>query len=164
HRDIKPANIFLTCRGGLHDFVKVLDFGLAKALDGQEKANVTSPNALMGTPLYLSPEAVNRPDAVDARSDVYAVGAVGYFLLTGRAVFTGASIMETCLKHAREAPEPPSARSGKAVSPDLEALLLRCLAKAPADRPRDAADLLHDLEKCTVAGIWTAVEASAWWV
>src|SRR5262249_34398118 len=94
HRDIKPANIFLTRRGGLHDFVKVLDFGLVKALDGQDKANVTSPNALIGTPLYLAPEAMNHPDRVDARTDVYAVGAVGYFLLTGTPVFTGSTIME----------------------------------------------------------------------
>jgi hypothetical protein len=163
HRDIKPANIFLTCRGGMHDFVKVLDFGLAKALDGQDKANVTSPNALMGTPLYLSPEAVNRPEEVDARSDVYAVGAVGYFLLTGSPVFTGASVMEICMKHVKAAPEPPSARLGKPVSPDLEALLLRCLAKVPSDRPGDAAELLRALESCAVAGTWTLQDAAAWW-
>src|SRR5262249_59169500 len=92
HRDVKPANIFLTTRGGLHDFVKVLDFGLVKPVDGREQANVTNPNALMGTPLYLSPEAVNQPDAVDARADVYAVGAVGYFMLTGTPVFTGTTV------------------------------------------------------------------------
>ena len=97
HRDIKPANIILTRRGGLHDFVKVLDFGLAKALDSQDRAGVTSPNALMGTPLYLSPEAVNQPDQIDARADVYALAAVGYFLLTGTPVFDGASVMEICM-------------------------------------------------------------------
>src|SRR4029079_2649212 len=129
---------FLTCRGGMHDFVKVLDFGLVKALDGQDEANVTSPHTLMGTPLYLSPEAINHPDTVDARSDVYAVGAVGYFLLTGTTVFTGTTIMEICMKHARTAPDSPSVRCGRAVSPALEALLLRCLAKTPSDRPRDA--------------------------
>ena len=88
--------------------MKVLDFGLAKAVDGVEKANVTSPNALLGTPLYISPEAVSRPDEVDARSDIYAVGAVAYFLLTGSPVFSGATVMEICMKHAKEAPEPPS--------------------------------------------------------
>ena len=163
HRDIKPANIFLTRRGGMADFVKVLDFGLAKAVDGVDKANVTSPNALLGTPLYLAPEAVNQPEAVDARADVYAVGAVGYFMLTGTPVFTGATIMEICMKHAKEEPEPPSLRSGKAVSPDLEALLLRCLAKAPADRPRHASDLLRELESCAVEGQWTLWDAAVWW-
>ncbi len=163
HRDVKPANIFLTCRGGLHDFVKVLDFGLAKALDGQESANVTNPNALMGTPLYLSPEAVNHPDAVDAHADVYAVGAVGYFMLTGAPVFSGTTVMEICMKHVREAPLPPSQRNGKPVNPALEALLLRCLAKAPADRPTDAAELLRELEACALAEIWTAANAGVWW-
>jgi eukaryotic-like serine/threonine-protein kinase len=163
HRDVKPANIFLTCRGGLHDFVKVLDFGLAKALDGQDTANVTNPNALMGTPLYLSPEAVNQPDTVDARADVYAVGAVAYFMLTGVPVFTGKTIMEICMKHVKEAPMPPSQRSGKPVSSRLEALLLRCLAKAPTDRPKDASEMLLELEACALAGIWTSADANGWW-
>jgi hypothetical protein len=163
HRDVKPANILLTRRGGLHDFVKVLDFGLAKSLDGQERANVTSPNAVMGTPLYLSPEAINLPDQVDARTDVYALGAVGYFLLTGTSVFSGTSVMEICVKHLNDVPEPPSARRGKPVSAALEALVLRCLAKAPSARPRDAGEMLRELERCAVEGTWTVVEASAWW-
>jgi serine/threonine protein kinase len=163
HRDVKPANIVLTRRGGLHDFVKVLDFGLAKALDGQEQAGVSSPNALMGTPLYLSPEAVNQPDQVDARSDVYALAAVGYFLLTGTPVFSGASVMEICMKHVKDAPEPPSKRRGSSVSPALEALLLRCLAKAPSDRPRNAAEMMRELEACVVQGTWTDQDAAAWW-
>jgi hypothetical protein len=163
HRDVKPANILLTCRGGIHDFVKVLDFGLVKALDGPDKANVTSPNALIGTPLYLSPEAVNQPDEVDARADVYAVGAIGYFLLTGSPVFTGATVMEICMKHVKSVPESPSVRRGTPVGPDLEALLLRCLAKASSDRPSDAAELLCELERCTVEGAWTAQDAAAWW-
>jgi serine/threonine protein kinase len=163
HRDVKPANLFLTRRGGLADFVKVLDFGLVKAVGGAEEANLTAANAVTGTPLYLSPEAVNEPDRLDARADVYALGAVAYFLLTGAPVFTGATVMEICMKHVREAPEPPSARLGRPVSPALETLILRCLAKAKADRPGDAGALLRDLEKCPVAGKWTADDAAAWW-
>src|SRR5262249_54778883 len=102
HRDIKPANIFLTCRGGLHDFVKVLDFGLVKSLAVQGAANLTSSSVLMGTPLYMSPEGVNMPDHINAAADVYAIGAVGYFLLTGSPPFTAPSLMEICLKHVSE--------------------------------------------------------------
>ena len=158
HRDIKPANIFLTSRGGLHDFVKVLDFGLVKALDGEEHANLTNPHAMAGTPLYASPEAISHPDRVDARTDVYATGAVGYYLLTGSPVFTGDSVVEICMQHVNAAPEPPSVRGDKPVSRDLEELLLRCLAKSPSDRPRDAASLLTELEACAIEGTWTARE------
>jgi serine/threonine protein kinase len=162
HRDIKPANIFLTRRGGLHDFVKVLDFGLVKATSGDE-AHLTNPSAITGTPLYLSPESMTAPDQVDPRTDVYSLGAVAYFLLTGTPVFTGASVMEICMKHVKELPQSPSARIGRPVSPALEALLLRCLAKAPLDRPRHAAELLLELEACTVTGAWTARDAADWW-
>jgi hypothetical protein len=163
HRDVKPANVFLTSRGGLYDFVKVLDFGLVKAVGGGPEANLTSPNAVTGTPLYLSPEAVNAPDQVDARSDVYALGAVGYFLLTATPVFAGSSVLEICMKHVQAPPAAPSARLGRALSPGLEALLLRCLAKAPDDRPADADALLRELEACSVEGCWTADDAAAWW-
>jgi hypothetical protein len=120
-------------------------------------------NAVTGTPLYLSPEAVTRADQVDARADVYAVGAVGYYLLTGTPVFRGSSVMEICMQHVKAAPEPPSARLGRTVSPDLEALVLRCLAKSPADRPHDAAQLLGELETSAVEGVWTAGDAATWW-
>jgi hypothetical protein len=163
HRDVKPANIVLNHRGGVADMVKVLDFGLARAVGAEGEARLTADNAMAGTPLYLAPEAVERPDSVDARADLYAVGAVGYFLLTGTPVFRGNTIMEICMQHVRAQPEPPSRRLGRAVSAPLEALLLRCLAKSPADRPGSAKDVLEELTRCDPGG-WGPAEAEAWWV
>jgi serine/threonine protein kinase len=163
HRDVKPGNIVLTVRGGQHDFVKVLDFGLAKTAVASEEATLTSTNIVAGTPLYVSPEAVTEPERMDARADVYAIGAVGYFLVTGWPVFAGSSVADICLMHVTAAPQPPSARAMRPVSPDLEAILLRCLAKSPSDRPDDAGALLRLLESCPVSGHWTAAHAADWW-
>jgi tRNA A-37 threonylcarbamoyl transferase component Bud32 len=163
HRDIKPANILLTIRGGQHDFVKVLDFGLAKLSRGNSEANLTATNMVAGTPLYVSPEAITQPDQIDARADVYAIGAVGYFLLTGSPVFSGSSAADICLMHVQATPQPPSARSGLPLSPELESLLLRCLSKCPDGRPHDAEDLLHLLETCPEPNRWTAADAARWW-
>ena len=163
HRDVKPANVFLTARGGMHDFVKVLDFGLAKAVGGGDQAHLTATDAIAGTPLYLSPEAISRTESVDARSDVYAVGAVAYFLLTGTTVFRGGSVVEVCMKHVRESPEPPSARLGRALTPALEQIVLRCLAKEPSDRPVDAAALLQELDRVVLASRWAESDAASWW-
>jgi len=161
HRDIKPANVFLTVRGGMHDFVKVLDFGLVKTSDASE-ANLTAANAITGTPLYLSPEGVATPDTVDARADVYAVGAVAYFLLSGSPPFSGSSIADILMKHVNATPEPLLER-GATVSTALEGLIFRCLAKNPADRPNDAAELLAELEQVPVDGTWNWTVAAAWW-
>lgn len=161
HRDVKPANVFLTTRGGLRDFVKVLDFGLVKTA-GPGEANLTSANAVTGTPLYLSPEGITAPEDVDARADVYAVGAVAYFLLTGAPPFTGKSVSDILMKHVNAPPEPFAAR-GRQVGPAFEALVLRCLAKSPAERPRTAGVLLAELEACPVAGEWSSATAAAWW-
>jgi hypothetical protein len=163
HRDVKPANVFITSRGGLYDFVKVLDFGLVKSLDSEVSAGVTNPTGVTGTPLYISPEAVYHSDQVDARSDVYAVAAVGYYLLTGSPLFVGDSVVEICMAHVKTTPEPPSVRLGMPISSDLEGLLMRCLAKAPGERPADANELLHELEACAIAGTWTAADAVHWW-
>lgn len=161
HRDIKPANVVLTIRGGLHDFVKVLDFGLAKTTESTD-ANLTSVNAITGTPLYLSPEAVNAPDKVDATSDVYALGAVAYFLLSGTPVFNGATVMEICMKHVQAAPEGLGKRMSQPLDPVFETLVMRCLAKSQADRPKHAGELLLMLEAITV-GSWTDAAARSWW-
>jgi hypothetical protein len=163
HRDIKPANIILTARAGLADFVKVLDFGLVKAADTDEAAKLTQANVALGTPHYMSPEAVENPDGVTAQSDVYAIGAVAYYLVTGTQVFTGKTVMEICMKHVRAEPEPPSRRLGREVSPGLESLILRCLAKDPADRPAGTRALADELDRLDHLGGWTRADADAWW-
>ncbi len=163
HRDIKPHNIFLTQRGGVPDFVKVLDFGLVKALNQAGQVELTASNATLGTPLYMSPEAVEHPDAVDARSDLYSLGAVGYQLLTGETVFCGLSIGEVLMQQVKAAPEKPSARMRQPVSPDLEHLLMQCLEKSPPNRPRGARELDSALAGCRSAANWNCDQADDWW-
>lgn len=163
HRDIKPANVILNKRGGLCDFVKVLDFGLVKAVDADKEAALTAANCITGTPHYMSPESIDRPDQVDARSDLYAVGAVGYFLLTGTPVFQGRSVIELLKQQATALPQPPSQRLRKSVSADFELLLLRCLDKSRDNRPASARELSDLLDHCEVDGTWTTADARAWW-
>jgi serine/threonine protein kinase len=163
HRDIKPANIMLNRRGAMPDLVKVLDFGLVKALDEKQGMAATSSGGLLGTPLYMSPEAIEYPERVDARSDVYAVGAVGYFLLTGDTVFNASTLVELCKQHLSEQPKPPSLRLGRQIAPDLEMALLACLEKSPARRPQTARDLALRLERCTERMRWSTDRADDWW-
>lgn len=163
HRDIKPANLMLNRRGGESDVLKVLDFGLVKAVDEEKQANLTSANSLTGTPLYMAPEAIQAPNSVDARSDLYAVGAVGYFLLTGQPVFAATGLMELCQQHIDAVPVPPSVRLGKPVSPELEAALLACLEKSRSKRPPTARDLAHLLLRAPTAHQWSLEDADAWW-
>ena len=165
HRDIKPANIILTTRGGEPDVVKVVDFGLVKHVDtGGEDATVTAArNLLIGSPLYMSPEAIRTPDEVDARSDLYALGAVGYYLLTGQAVFDGDTFIDICSQHLQADPTPPSKRLGLPVPSDLEALVMDCLAKAPDDRPPSARAMSERLRACANATGWTTEAAASWW-
>ena len=164
HRDIKPANIILNHRGGVADLVKVLDFGLVKALGAEQDANVTAANALTGTPLYLAPESIDRPETVDAGADLYAIGAVGFYLLTGKPVFEGKSVVEICMHHVRTVPVPPSQRLGQAVAPQLEAILLQCLEKKREDRPESARILREMLANCDVSdAMWADGDADAWW-
>ena len=163
HRDIKPANILLCRQGGIYDFPKVVDFGLVKDLERGTDARLTQANVVQGTPLYLSPEAISDPDAVDARSDLYSLGAVGYYLLTGTHVFTGKTLVEVCSPHLHSAPESPSQRLGAPVPSDLEELLLACLAKDAAARPFAAAVLRDALAALESAGSWTPTAARTWW-
>ena len=161
HRDIKPANIMLCTQGGQRDVVKLLDFGLVKELEVDREVALTGAGSVTGTPQYMAPEAILNPDTVDVRTDIYALGAVAYFLLAGGEVFGGKSIVEVCGQHIHQAPEPLSAR-GVAVLPELEAIVLACLAKEPDRRPQSAAELLRLLEACAVAP-WNSENAQAWW-
>jgi eukaryotic-like serine/threonine-protein kinase len=163
HRDIKPANIIINRRGGMFDVVKLLDFGLVKAVDAEREAGLTAAGALTGTPLYMSPEGVQEPDTVDARSDIYSLGAVGYFLLTGLPLFDGTSAVDICMHQVSTLPESPSARLGRPVAADLEAILMSCLAKDPLQRPRTARDLVQQLDACRDAAAWTQADAEVWW-
>lgn len=164
HRDIKPANIMLVEQGGVPDVAKVLDFGLVKDIDaGPATPNVTQANAITGTPMYMSPEAIRSPEEVDGRADLYALGGVAYFLLTGQPVFVGDSVVEVCSAHLHSPPTPPSQRLGGAIPPDLEQLVLDCLAKEPAGRPPTATGLQERLEQLDDFGRWTRADAHAWW-
>ena len=140
HRDIKPANVMLCERGGLYDVVKVLDFGLVKELDAGEDPGVTAMGHVVGTPHYLSPEGVSGGAAsVGPRSDVYAVGAVAYALVTGKQVFGGNSAAEIIGHHLHSAPIPPGERFGHEIDPFLERLILDCLDTVSARSSRSFA-------------------------
>jgi eukaryotic-like serine/threonine-protein kinase len=161
HRDIKPANIALCERAGVFDVVKVLDFGLVKEL-GTDSTSTTEAS-LTGTPLYLAPESITAPETVDGRSDLYAVGGVAFWLLTGTHVFDGKTIVEVCSHHLHTKPERPSARLGAPVPSDLEEVILRCLEKDPAKRYPNAEALAHALDACDAAEEWSDDLATGWW-
>jgi serine/threonine protein kinase len=163
HRDLKPSNVMLCERGGLVDFVKVLDFGLVKQEHQQKDVALTDVTSLTGTPLYLPPEAVQSPETLDVRADLYQLGAIGYYFLVGRHVFRGDTPFDVLAQHVGAKPEPPSAALGRSVSPDLEQLILRCLEKDPEARHANAGELLAALERCTVTGQWGQTEAREWW-
>ncbi len=166
HRDIKPGNILVVDRGGISDLVKVVDFGLVKDVrsDAASDATITTTDSITGTPHYMAPETVTAPDTVDARTDIYALGAVGYWLLTGTHVFRGNTVMEVLAHHLHTAPEPPSIRMNGPVERDLEKVLLACLAKRPDDRPPSAHALRDQLRACHAAARWTNQRASHWWI
>jgi serine/threonine-protein kinase len=165
HRDIKPANIMLTERTDEPDVVKVVDFGLVKTLQtAADESAVTFVDALVGTPTCLAPEAITAPDSVDGRADIYALGVVGYFMLTGKRLFEGKTIVEICSKHLTETPTRPSVRLGRPIATDLERVILACVAKARGDRPASAQALRAALLGCGDAARYDADAARQWWL
>ena len=166
HRDIKPGNIMVRLlhpHGNEGDFVKVLDFGLVKQARHEGGVDMTNDDVLAGTPQYMAPESIIAPDSVDGRADIYSLGAVAYYLVTGSHLFTGESIVELCAHHLHTEPEPPSSRLGRPLPRDLEVLIMRCLAKEPSDRPTSAPELEQALIDCEGVDAWTAQDARAWW-
>jgi hypothetical protein len=163
HRDVKPGNVILCRRGGAPDVAKVVDFGLVRDLGAGGALSSSGLDLITGTPLYLSPEAITAPDRVDGRSDLYALGALGYYLLAGRNVFEGATVVEVCAHHLHTMPEPPSVALGRPLPADVEAILLSCLEKDPARRPQSAGELEEALLACPSAGEWGEREARRWW-
>jgi serine/threonine-protein kinase len=164
HRDIKPANIFLCRLGPDYDFIKVLDFGLVKHVEGLSTATLlTAQGIAAGTPAYMPPEvALGRAD-VDARADLYAVGCVAYWLLTGQSVFAGDTPVATILAHVRNEPEPPSARTELWIPPALDRLVMECLSKDAAARPASAGELARRLAVAVPDDPWTSEKAREWW-
>ena len=162
HRDIKPANVLLTSRAGIHDLVKVVDFGLVKQID-RETVQLTQSDGITGSPHFLSPEAIRDASAADARSDLYSVGAVGYYLLTGRALFESDSAADVCVKQLNDTPARPEQVVGEELPDDLQNVLMSCLRKSPEDRPQSAVELAEALGQCVGTGDWSQADQTRWW-
>jgi serine/threonine-protein kinase len=151
--------------GHYFDFVKVLDFGLVKTQSASESAldpKLTAPNSVTGTPAYLSPESA-LGGSVDQRTDIYALGCVAYWMLTGRYVFSGDSSIQIVARHVSSVPVAPSLHSAFDVSPALDELVLSCLRKKPSERPASARELCDRLGRCAVETGWTREDARRWW-
>ena len=164
HRDIKPANIYVCRLGREYDQAKVLDFGLVSIKDNVERdaTKLTAEGTLTGTPAFMAPEMVKGGSEADERVDVYALGCVAYWLLTGQLVFDGDTPLQVVFGHVEKEPTPPSLRVARAIPKDLEHVVMACLSKNPADRPRNATELSQMLERCNVAP-WTQEQARQWW-
>jgi eukaryotic-like serine/threonine-protein kinase len=162
HRDVKPANIMLCRQIGRADIAKLLDFGLVRELDSSDKTR-SDIHTLTGTPLYMAPESIVNPQTVDGRADLYALAAVGYFLLVGMPVFEARTVVEVCGLHLHAPPVPPSQRLGRPLPEGLERAILRGLAKKPEDRFLSAEAFARELRLAQEGVSWTPEEAQTWW-
>ncbi len=162
HRDLKPANIFAAVRGGLYDVVKLLDFGLAKPLHSLDSANLTQEGSITGSPLFMSPEQATGDQEPDMRSDIYSLGAVMYFLLTGHAPFEYDKPLKVIVAHSMETPLPISEHVPN-VPDELQQIVMRCLEKNPDDRFQQSEQLMFALESLGLARDWSRARAAHWW-
>ena len=163
HRDIKPSNIIACERGGVYDVAKLLDFGLVQTTGlGQDADKLTVVGSVVGSPPYMAPEQATGRADLDGRADVYSLGGVAYYLVTGQPPFVKETAMEMMLAHAYETPKPPS-EVRPDVPRDLEEVILRCLKKKPDERYPDADSLEKALARCADANGWTEEDAAAWW-
>jgi eukaryotic-like serine/threonine-protein kinase len=162
HRDLKPGNVFAAQRGGIYDVAKLLDFGLAKPITSVGDVNLTQDGFITGSPLFMSPEQATGDSEPDARSDIYSLGAVAYYLLTGAPPFPGDRPIQVIMAHAKEEVKPPSHLRPE-IPADLDRVILRCLAKNPADRYADADSLAQALEQCEASTQWGRAQAAQWW-
>ncbi len=161
HRDIKPSNVFISDRGGVPDYVKVLDFGLVR--EYTSAAEPKEDHEMVGTPWFMSPESIQNPAASDPRSDLYSVGGLAYYLLTGHNVFEHGSVDEVYQQQLTATPAPPSSLTQNPISAELEVIILRCLEKNPDDRPQSALALVGLLMKCPCAQEFTPEMRATWW-
>jgi serine/threonine-protein kinase len=164
HRDVKPANVMVIKNGTEHDFAKLLDYGLVHLIRrGSDNLALTAKGERTGTPLYMAPEMITKDEQIDGRSDLYALGAAAYYLLTGVAPFEGQNATQVLLAHVTQRPLPPSQRSELGIPADVEAVILRALEKRPEKRFANAAEMRAALRKCACAGRWTEEMAAEWW-
>jgi hypothetical protein len=163
HRDIKPSNIFVTHRGGLYDFVKVLDFGLAKQVGSDEREFVTAAGMVLGTPVYIPPEAVSEIGPVDQRADLYCLGGVAYWMLVGQPPFEAPTSVELILHHVRTRPKRPAEVSELPIPPEMDEIVIKCLEKDPRDRFQTAAELRAALRGISFGEPWTHEKGREWW-
>jgi serine/threonine-protein kinase len=163
HRDIKPANLFVCRLGSEYDFLKVLDFGVVSHRARESMASITAAGMVLGTPAFLAPELVSGQAAFDERADIYALGCVAFWLLTGRPPFEARDAAALLLQHSTITPSPPSAISGRPIPADLDAVVLECLSKDPSRRPRSAELLWDRLAVLSITMVWDQRRAREWW-
>lgn len=163
HRDIKPSNIFIAYIGGIFDFVKVLDFGLAKEIDGKSKDHLTQTNTFLGTPSYTAPEMIFEPDKVDARSDIYMLGCVAYWALTGHPPFEATTDAKILVQHMKTYPKRPSELTKNPIPIVLEKIVMKCLEKDMDRRYQTVSELADALAEVPLDSLWTQETAQAWW-